>query len=215
MALIYGEVNIEVPDIPFDVLKSFIKNTADEHVRLGHSKEEEIYFQRNNRKYPWDRRLLEYDGKLFHNYNRLEYFDKIYQIIESLPIKNNDNNRLVLMLFQETQPEYDFNFHFDKDNPMGFRICFGLDTAKTFLEQARIKPEFQQHALELKKIENHMVEDQIYAIKPMRKNTVFCLDSRWYPHRVPVEGNRSRVAIVVRGTLESIDHLNFLQRVDG
>jgi hypothetical protein len=212
MALIYGEIDVEVPNIPFEELKKFIDDTCLEHIKLGHAKEEETYFQRNNRKYPWERRILEYAGTVFYNYKNTKPFDQIYKIIESLPINGND--RVILMLYQEHQPEYDFNFHFDNDNPMGFRICLGLNTDKPFLEQAKIKPEFHQHALQLKKIEDHMVEEHRYTIKPIRSNTAFCLNANSYPHRVPIGSNTCRVAIVVRGTVGSIDHLNFLQRED-
>lgn len=213
MALIYGEIDVEVPNISLEELKKFIDDTAIEHITLGHSKEEDTYLRRNNRKYPWERRILEYAGRVFYNYKNTKLFDQIYKVIEKLPI-NRDEHRVVLMLYQETQPNYDFNFHFDNDNPMGFRICLGLDTDKPFLEQAKIKPEFHQHALQLKKIEDYMVEEYQYTIKPIRSNTVFCLNADSYPHRVPIGSNTSRVAIVVKGIVGSIDHLNFLQRVD-
>lgn len=214
MALIYGEIDIDVPDIPLEFIDSFVEETRLEHVKLGHSKEEETYFQRNNKLYPWERRILEYGGRVFYNYRDKKYFEAISKIIDKFPIDKTDGERVVLMLYQKEQPDYDFNFHFDNDKPFGFRICLGLDTTKTFIEQAKIRPEFQQHALQLKKIEDYMVEENRYRIKPLRSNTAFCINAENYPHRVPIEGNRSRVAIIVRGTVGNIDGLTFLQRVD-
>lgn len=210
MALIYGEVDITVPDISISFINSFIKETEDQHVKLGHSKEEEVYLHRNNRPYPWNRRILQFKDRKFYNYHNRTEFQEVYNLFKELPIKEEE--RIVLLLQQKSQPTYDFNFHFDNDNPYGFRLCLGLDTSKTFLEQSKIKPEFQQHALDLKKIEDYMVEEQVYKIKPIKSNTVFMVNGHQYPHRVPVEQNLERAVFVIRGKLGDISNLKFLQK---
>ncbi len=210
MALIYGEIDAAVPDISLDAVSEFIRDSKEQHISLGHSKEEEVYFERNNREYPWNRRILQFKNRKFYNYNLLDPFKEVYKVIEQLPIRDED--RIVLLLQQNQQPAYDFNFHFDNDNPFGFRICFGLDTNKVFLEQSRIKSEFKQHALELKRIEDTMVEDRVYKITPLKSNTVFILNGHEYPHRVPVDNNLQRAVLVVRGKLESLNSLKFLQK---
>ncbi len=208
MALIYGELDIEVPEISIDKIEKFVKETEAAHVQLGHSKEEDTYFQRNNRHYPWNRRILQFKDKKFYNYNNREEFKDVVKIFEKLPIK--DEERIVLLLQQTQQPLYDFNFHFDNDNPFGFRVCLGLNTSKTFLEQSKIKKEFHKHALDLGKIENYMVEDRVYKIVPKKSNTVFVLNANEFPHRVPVENNIARTVFVVRGKIESLDNLDFI-----
>lgn len=210
MALIFGELDINVPDISVDKIEQFIKDTEEEHVLLGHSKEEEVYFQRNNRPYPWNRRILQFKDRTFYNYQNREEFKEVYEIFKQLPIKEEE--RIVLLLQQNNQPQYDFNFHFDNDNPFGFRLCLGLDTSKVFLEQSKIKEEFHQHALSLKKIEDTMVEGKVYKIKPTKSNSVLILNGNKYPHRVPVDYNRNRAVFVIRGKLEDISNLQFLQK---
>lgn len=210
MALIYGELDIVVPEIPIDPIEKFIIESAEQHKLLGHSKEEEIYFERNGRPYPWNRRILQFKNNVFYNYQERLEFKEAYEVFKQLPIKEED--RIVLLLQQTTQPDYDFNFHFDNDTPYGFRLCLSLQPGKTFLEQAKIKDEFKDHALKLNKIENFMVEDTLYKIKPQKTNTVFCINGNSYPHRVPVEQNKSRAVFVVRGALQDMSNLSFLQK---
>lgn len=210
MALIYGEIDITVPNIPLEHFIEFVNSTKNSHVSYGHSIEEEIYFSRNKRKYPWNRRILEHNENTYHEYNNHKCFEPLVDIMDKLPVKKG--KRVILLLHQQQQLEYDFNFHFDKDKPYGFRICLGLDTNKSFLEQSKLKDEYLQHALDLKKIENYMVHDKIYTIKPKKSNTVFCLNGDRFPHRVPVDSNSQRVSIIVRGELENLESLTYLQK---
>ena len=210
MALIIGELESNISDIPFDILDDFIETTVSSHEKYGHVKQETVYASRNNRPYPWHRRVLEHNQSVFHNYRDHKFFANLNTVIDSLPI----DRRFMVLLYQKQQPEYDFNFHFDDDRPWGFRICLGLDTSKTFLELSKIKTEYQQHALELKKIENYMVEDKLYKIVPKKSNTIFCINSLEYPHRVPVDSNKGRVSIVVGGDLKQLNNFNYIQRID-
>ena len=209
MALIIGELESNIADIPFDILDDFIETTVSSHAKYGHLKEETVYASRNKRLYPWHRRVLEYDQSVFHNYKDHKFFANLNTVINNLPIER----RSMVLLYQKQQPEYDFNFHFDDDRPWGFRICLGLDTSKPFLELSKIKIDYQKHALELKKIENYMVEDNLYQIIPKKSNTIFCINSHEYPHRVPVDSNKARVSIVIGGKLIH-QNLNYIQRIE-
>ena len=71
--LIAGELQITVPQVSFNDIDNFIRETAELHHASKMSLEEKAYMQRNNREYPWDRRLLEYEGKTFHNYKELQW----------------------------------------------------------------------------------------------------------------------------------------------
>jgi hypothetical protein len=119
--LIAGELQLNVPQLSFNDIDSFIIETQDVHNSSNMSLEEKTYWQRNNRVYPWDRRLLEFEGRTFHNYKEHKAFIQINKIIESLTIK--PTTRVVLLLCQRIQSDYDFNWHFDRDNQIGFRIC--------------------------------------------------------------------------------------------
>jgi hypothetical protein len=210
MALINGELDIEVSNISIDAIDNFVKESKDLHVRLGHSKEEDVYFERNKRQYPWNRRVLQHKNTYFHNSDSREEFKEIYRIMNQLPIK--EENRIVLLLQQNERQHYDFNFHFDNDNPFGFRICLGLDVNKVFLEQSKIKDAYKNHALELGKIDDYMVNDSVFEIRPTKENTVLILNGNKFPHRVPVNNGSSRAVFVVRGKLESLDKLVFLRK---
>ena len=210
MALIYGELNVDVPNLSLTEIEQFISDTTEFH-ESTHSKEEKVYFQRNNRNYPWDRRVLEFNGKEFYNYKSINPFKKIKNIIESLTIIKE--SRCVTMLYQKEQSEYDFNFHFDNDDSHGFRICFNLDINKIFLEIASLKHEF----IDLpngSKIENYMVKEKIYDVIPNKTNTIFCIAGKKYPHRVPVNNSSQRVSIIVRGKITTLEDLNFLRKIE-
>ena len=209
--LIAGELQITVPQVSFNDIDNFIRETAELHHASKMSLEEKAYMQRTHREYPWDRRLLEYEGKTFHNYKEHTAFIQLVNIIESLPI--NSLSRVVLLLSQKAQTDYDFNWHFDRDNQIGFRICIGLDTTKPFLEFARLKEEYKNYNKNMKRIEPYMVEEQIYDITPTKTNTVLCVNGERYPHRVPLNNNTERCAIIVRGDLMHTN-FNFCQRID-
>lgn len=212
MGLIIGEVDIEVPTIPFDSVTEFLNSSKKFHEGSVYSKEEYIYRERNNREYPWDRRVLEYQGTEFYNYLDTDPFSKLKKIINSLPIEKD--SRVVLLLSQKEQNNYDFNFHFDADNQYGFRICLGLDINKPFLEIGELKPEFYEHGKSLKKIEDHMTTGKLYPITPMKSNTVFCLSGEKFPHRIPINGGYQRFVLIVRGNIDSIDNIKYLQRIE-
>lgn len=212
MGLIYGELDIDVPKLSIEKFDDFFKKTETTHKNLRHSIEEDVYFQRNKKNYPWLRRVLEIKGDQCHDYRSYAIFFPITKIIDILPIRRE--SRIVTILYQKEQPEYDFNFHFDNDKTYGFRICFGLALRRAFLELSKIKDEYQQHALDLKKIENFMVESDIIEIVPKKSNTVICLNGFRYPHRVPINSNGSRVSIIVRGEVTGLESLKYIQRVE-
>ena len=43
MALIIGELESNIADIPFDILDDFIETTVSSHAKYGHLKEETVY----------------------------------------------------------------------------------------------------------------------------------------------------------------------------
>lgn len=209
--LITGELNIEVPNISYVDIDTFIADTAEVHNSSKMSLEEQTYKERNNRNYPWDRRILEFEGRIFHNYREYEPFKELINLIDSLPIK--PSTRVVLMLNQRSQGDYDFNWHFDKDKPFGFRICLGLDVTKPFLEFTKLKDDYKEYNTNMKRIEPYMVDENIFNIVPTKTNTVLCVNGERYPHRVPLNGGTERCAIIVRGELLTTE-LDFCQRID-
>lgn len=212
MGLIAGELDLDIPSLSFDEVDQFIRDSKFMHDLSNFGKEEQIYFARNNRVYPWNRRILEALGKPIYDYKNIKPFNSIVNVIDALPIVKE--TRVILLLSQREQDDYDFNYHFDKDNQYGFRLCFGLDTTKTFLEMAALKEEYRGHGESLNKIEDHMVEDIVYKLIPTKSNTAFCIAGSKYPHRVPVNNGIQRFVIIVRGDLTSIDDLKFLNRID-
>ena len=211
MDFIAGELDIEVPSLNFNLLDSFLQNSEEAYKNSKSYRDEIVYHERNQRPYPWKRRVLESQGTVLHNYRNLDLFKPIVNLIDSFPIA--PFTRVILLISQSNQPDYDFNYHFDRDDTYGFRICFGLDTSKTFLELAELKTEFRTHGENLGKIENYMVKGPIYSIRPMKSNTVMCLPGKKYPHRVPVNNSGARCVLIVRGNLISLDGINFLQKV--
>ena len=211
MGLIAGELDIDVPAIDFSLLEDFIELSKNTHVGTDMSKEERIYQQRNNRPYPWQRRLLENAGVTLHNYHTHPAFAQLVQTLDSLPILKS--TRVVLLLSQVAQSDYDFNFHFDRGGPYSFRICLGLDTNQAFLEMSKLKPEFLTMSWR-DRILNEYVEEEKYDIIPTKTNTVFCIESKEYPHRVPINDSGMRLVLVVSGVLtEPIEQLTFTAKV--
>lgn len=206
---IIGELNIEIPEIPERNVSEFLDYSKDYHILHGHSKEEDRYFARNNRKYPWYRRVLEYKGTKFYDY---ENWFNISKILNSIPILQKD--RTIILLHQNEQLEYDFNFHFDNDAPIGYRLCYGLNTTKKFLELSKIKQEYKDHALQLNKIEPFMLYDKIYSIVPIKSNTLIRLNGEDYPHRVPVENNKCRTVFVIYGKNFKEISIEYLQKLN-
>jgi len=217
MGLIAAEIDIQVPHISAELMEDFFKISKFAHEKSKASDEEKIYFERNQKKYPWDRRVLEFNGNILHNYRKHPAFNDIVPIIEQLPILLED--RVVLLIGQPVQSDYDFNWHFDNDHGYGFRICFGLTLNKTFLEFSKLKPEFSYCAPAigkngLEKIETHMVEEKIYSITPQKSNTILCINGSQYPHRVPPDNSvNARFVLIVRGKPITLEHLNFIQQI--
>jgi hypothetical protein len=208
--LIAGELTIDVPQISFDELDNFLLKTAPMHNSTNMSAEEKMYTIRNNRIYPWERRVLEFEGRTFHNYRENKPFTELSDIIDSLPIKAS--SRVVTLLLQKEQGTYDFNWHFDRDT-LGFRICLGLDTTKSFLEFAKLKEEYNEYNRNLKRIEPYMVDETIFSITPTRTNTVLCVTGEKYPHRVPLINATQRCSLIVRGELTDTN-FDLCQRID-
>ena len=129
MDFIAGELDIEVPSLNFNLLLPFLKDSETFYKNSNSYKEEIRYRYRNQREYPWIRRKLEDFGIEIYNYRTLDFFKPLVKLIDSLPIV--PSTRIVLLIYQDRQPAYDFNYHFDRDDTYGFRICFGLDTSKT------------------------------------------------------------------------------------
>lgn len=212
--MIAAELDINLPPLDLERVKKFINDTHDLHFsNQSFSREEVIYRERNGRQYPWDRRLLEYCGKSFYDYLEDEPFVQLAPVIKSLPIV--ENTRVVLLLYQEEQQYYDFNFHFDKDENFGFRICYGLNTEEQFVEFAKLKNEFLYVRDTLESIKDYMVEDIKYPLVPKNSNTVFLFNGSRCPHRVPLTNTKSRrLAIIVRGKLTGIQNLKYIQVVE-
>jgi len=205
---IIGELDIDIPAISEDNVIDFLAYSREQHIAQGHSKEEDRYSLRNNRQYPWDRRVLEYKGTKFYNY---EKWFNILEILNVIPIR--PENRTIILLHQTSQLDYDFNFHFDNDAPIGYRLCFGLDTTKPFLELAKVKPEYKMHSLQLNRIEDYMVDDNLRSITPIKSNTLICLNGEDYPHRVPIGNNSGRTVFVIYGKNFKELSVKYLQKL--
>lgn len=203
--LIAGELDLDVPDISFNDVELFLKETENTHFTIpGLAREENEFFQTNAKKYPWERRILEVKGQQFYDYQSRKPFSDLVTIIDKLPIVAE--TRVVLLLYQQHQPLYDFTWHFDRDAEFGFRLCFGLETTKPFLEFARMNEEFINYAKEHTEksviLKKHMVnESKIYGIIPTRSNSIICINGHQYCHRVPVVNAAARVSLIVRGKL--------------
>lgn len=215
--LIAGELNLEVPEISFSDLVTFLEETKDLHTKSpGMSREEEVYGYRNSKPYPWDRRILEVKGKPFYDYKNKSPFSSLVPIIDQLPII--PETRVILLLFQLEQPSYDFKWHFDRDSEFGFRICLGLDTTKPFLEFARMHEQYINYARDFTEksviLEKNMIDDsKIYSIIPTKTNSVICINGHQYCHRVPVISASTRASIIVRGDLMTKE-FDLRQRID-
>jgi hypothetical protein len=209
MGLIAGECDISLPDISFEEIKNFIESTKFQHENSMSYKEENAYYQRHGKILPWNRRILEVNGNPYYNYKLRHPFIKLTKIIDSLPIIKS--SRVILLISQEEQSDYDLNFHFDLDNGYGFRICYGLDTSKAFIEMSKLKSEYLENRTGIRQ---DMLEDKIYQVIPSKSNTVFCLNGYNYPHRVPVNNSGSRFVLIIRGDMMPENNIKFLTRID-
>jgi hypothetical protein len=210
MGLIAGECDISLPDISFEEIKDFVESTKFQHENSISYNEEKTYYQHHGKMLPWNRRILEVKGNPYYNYKRRHPFIKLTKIIDSLPIIKS--SRVILLISQEEQSDYDLNFHFDLDNGYGFRICYGLDTSKAFIEMSKLKSEYLEN--NRTGIRQDMLEDKIYQVIPSKSNTVFCLNGYNYPHRVPVNNSGSRFVLIIRGDMMPENNIKFLTRID-
>lgn len=213
MSLIAGEINISLPNIDFLEIETFLKNSLVHHTNNITSSVEKIYHERNLRSYPWQRRVLEFKGEHIYDYTDYSEIQKILSLAYSLPIEKKD--RLIILLFQSAQDNYDFDWHFDRDINYGFRICFGLNPTVPFIRFAKLKEEFEKMKDSWEKIYNHMIyEDQQYDLYPSKENTVFLINKNKHPHKVPVlENNNKRCVIIVQGIIQNLN-LDFIQKIE-
>jgi hypothetical protein len=150
-----------------------------------------------------------YKGSIFNGIESFTEFNYIFDFARQYV-----DDALVIMLYQKNQEkDYDFNFHFDADMPHGYRICFGLDIEKPFLEFSKIKDDYAVHARELKQITLDMMEDRIYTLTPMRSNTVMQINGIDHPHRVPLTNSTNRLVFIVNGKINSQQKISYLQTI--
>jgi len=210
--MIAAECDIPLPNVSFSDVRLFFESTHTEYYsNTSASKEEIVYKERNNKVYPWQRRIIQANGNTLHKNQTDSYLYFLNDILESLPIKKETRN--VISIYQTHQLNYDFNFHYDGDREYGFRICYNLDTSKTFLEFAKLLPEYMDVKVSRKKIESDMTDNSvIHKLVPYRTNTIFCVNGNQYPHRVPIVNHDERVVFIVNGDLdkERFQNLNYL-----
>ena len=113
MDFIAGELDIEVPSLSFDAVESFFAETEQSYRKSAFFTEDSIYRQRNDREYPWERRVLEFRGKKIYPYDTHQSLNAFVDTIEKLPVSKE--NRTIILIVQKTQGDYDFNFHFDAE----------------------------------------------------------------------------------------------------
>jgi hypothetical protein len=203
--VIVAELDISVPELDFNEIENFCAATRDAYLNSRRSNVDKIYFERNARVYPWNRRVLEYDNEVLYDVWKNPAFKPVKTVIDQLGV--DEKFRCVNMIFQDGQPEYDFNFHFDNTHQIGFRICFGL-TKTPFLEFSKIKSEFKSHALGLGKLSSDMLHDEIFAFTPSKRNCVLAVNGDSHPHRVPVSEDlrfTKRAVFIVYGNATHLD----------
>lgn len=210
--MIAAELDYEVPSIPMEDVNGFLEATKESYEKSLFFQEDLIYKKRNGRVYPWTRRVLEFNGNKIYPYDTRGALVPMVELINSLPVK--PETRTVILISQDNQTDYDFNFHFDGENGYGYRICNGLDTTQTFLEFSKLKDEYIQHARERKKIENDMVYEKLYRLVPVKSDTVLCINATDFPHRVPVNNASGRFVIIVKGEIINAKNQNFLQVIE-
>lgn len=213
MAIIAGELDLDVPKIDLSEIEKFLVDTHEIHLNSRTSTEEKIYQQRNDREYPWQRRVLEFKGKSIYDYSEYPELKKFFSFIDTLPV--NAINRTSVMLYQTNQKSYDFNWHFDGDTQYGFRVCVGLDKSVPFVQLGKLKPNYEHVTKTFEKIENFMIEEnKQYDLYPSKENTVFLLNRLNCPHRVPIiENSKQRCVIIVFGDTFDLN-LKYIQRID-
>jgi hypothetical protein len=207
--MIAAELDYNVPSIPMEDVNLFIEATKESYEKSLFFKEDLIYKERNSREYPWTRRVLEFNGNKIYPYDTRGAFVPFMDLINSLPVDHK--TRTVILISQNEQTDYDFNFHFDGEIDYGFRICNGIDTTQPFLEFSQLKDEYVQHARDRKKIENNMVHEQLYSLTPKKSNTVLCINGHSFPHRVPINSAKNRFVIIVKGQISNLESQPYLQ----
>lgn len=204
---IVAELDIEVPPLDFAAVEQFCDSTRKAYRESKHSIVDAAHAQRNFRQFPWERRVLERDNEIMHDVWSVDAFADVKKIIDQLEV--DEAGRSVVMIFQDGQPGYDLNFHFDNIGVLGFRICFGLSD-EPFLEFSRIKDEFRQHTLNLGngKLLTDMLEPRVLSFTPSKPNCVLVVNGDSYPHRVHVsteQSTKKRAVFVVYGKAKRLD----------
>lgn len=210
--LIVGELDLHVPEIPFELFMEYVDATRATHDNTEKAADEKHFFQRHNKRHPWTRRVIEYGGKAVDRYTEYECFKRLSSVIEALPIERT--SRRIIMILQEQQPEYDLRYHHDRDPPYGFRLCLGLNIDEPFVTFARLKPEFyhQVHRL-LEKIDDDMVEGPTHTITPIKRNTVFCFNGYTHLHKVCVQNAASRLVLIIHGQMKKEFDIKYIQQI--
>lgn len=200
---IVAELDITVPPLDFTLVEQFCDATKEAYLKSKHSTVDSVYMSRNSRTYPWERRVLERNNEVL--YDAWGVFASVKDVIDKLEV--DEDGRSVVMIFQSGQPEYDFNFHFDNTEVLGFRICFGLSD-KPFLEFSKVKDAFQKHALNLGKLSVDMMEPEVLSFTPSKSNCVLVVNGDTHPHRVPVlpeQATLPRAVFIVYGKMKRFD----------
>lgn len=210
--MIAAELDYDVPAINMEDVNHFLDATKESYEKSVFFKEDLIYKERNLREYPWTRRVLEFNGNKIYPYDTRGAFVPLMDLINSLPVDHK--TRTVILISQNEQTNYDFNFHFDGEADYGFRICNGINTTQPFLEFSKLKDEYVQHARDRKKIENNMVHEQLYSLTPKKSNTVLCINGQSFPHRVPINAAKNRFVIIVKGQISNLESQPYLQILD-
>lgn len=204
MTILAAELDLIVPKEPKLEFEDFLANTLEKYKII--SNVEDAYFTRNNRVYPWNRRILMFNGKLVGGMEKFVELDNIFTFAFL-----HFRDPTVIMLYQKEQHfDYDFTFHFDGEYPYGFRVCYGLDIEKPFLEFSKLKDEFVEGARKFAQIKEHMVEDKVYTLSPTRSNTVLQINGVNYPHRVPLNSSTNRLVFIVYGKLINTEQMPYL-----
>lgn len=204
MTLIAAEIDIDVPTMEkFDII-SFLKETEE----IYKSPVESVYKKRNNRIYPWTRRVISFQGEPIYS---LEKYIELNTVFELAKILITDPT--VIMIHQEKQSNYDFDWHTDQDSPYGYRLCYGLDTNQPFIELSKLKNEYIGVIKRKEKVFDHMIEDRIYTFTPLRQNTLVQIEGDSYVHRVPIIESSERLVFIIIGEPCTCNH-KYLQIVE-
>lgn len=187
--IIANELDIVLPNIEISEIVEVCHITNREYIeKYNHL--EKNWELREGVVYPWIRRILKLGGKHMFNVNNYPKFEYIFEMAETL-IENPN----IALIYQKTQPNRDFGFHFDSQS-FGYRFCYGLDTTQPFVEFSKIKDE---HITSRSYFREDMFEEFNCEFIPKRKNTVIGLAGLRFPHRVPFTNAIERYVFLAEG----------------